>query len=591
MLTSRSLRRYLKIFKIFNLVGIFFLLFPFSGFAQEDFPVAGTAAVIEKAEEAGTVRVIVRIAPSVAPDGVELLGAVLAGAQSDLEGFMAKQGVERAEPITGLPFMVLEVDRDQLQALLESGQIDAVYEDKIEQGYLADSVPLIDAPQAWALGATGTGQAIVVLDTGVDSAHLFLGGRVVSEACYSTNSGLNGSTTVCPNGQPNQIGIGAGMNCLISIFGCNHGTHVAGIAAGSGLTFSGVAPDAGIIAIQVFSRFDNQTGGPAVCANFGLPSPCALTYTSDQIRGLQRVIDLAGNFDIAAVNMSLGGGRESSACDTDPRKPLIDQLRALGIATVIASGNDGFSDSVGVPGCISSAVTVGSTTKSDIVSSFSNSANMVDLLAPGSSINSSVPGGGFDLFDGTSMSTPHVAGAFAVLQSGAPAATVDDIENALKNTGQPITDPRNNLVRPRIDLDDALNQVSPQGVPDNLGLTLAKPNKRLRKNKTMGVTATVTRAGNPVAGATVNFSTADSALMTVSPTSETTNASGVAQATLRGEAGRRDRTTTSVTAEVAGTSLQETEPVKVPDLSVMGFIFLLLGLAALFMISGRRRYD
>src|SRR5207247_3248665 len=124
---------------------------------------------------------------------------------------------------------------------------------------------------------------------------------------------------------------------------------------------------------------------------------------------------------LAAVNMSLGGGLSATFCDDEPQKPAIDQLRAVGVATAIASGNNGQVDRISAPGCISSAVSVGSTTKIDDVSFFSNVAPFLSLFAPGGSatggaadILSSVPGG-FGRKAGTSMATPHVAGAFAVL--------------------------------------------------------------------------------------------------------------------------------------------------------------------------------
>jgi subtilisin family serine protease len=237
--------------------------------------------------------------------------------------------------------------------------------------------------------------------------------------------------------------VGAGAAAPCGADGCEHGTHVAGIAAGRGSDFSGVAPDADIIAVQVFSRFT----GPAC----GGQSECVASFTSDQIRALDYVLQQASALHVASANMSLGGGRSTTACDTDLTKPVIDQLRAAGVAVAIASGNNGFRDSVSFPGCISTAVTVGATSKQDEVASFSNCGPQVDLHAPGVTINSSVPGGRFASFSGTSMATPHVAGAFAALRSLHPNASVDDIENALKSTGL------NTGGRPRIRLLDAHN--------------------------------------------------------------------------------------------------------------------------------------
>jgi subtilisin len=453
----------MRISNLLNLALLIALAAPSALVAQPNQPVAGATVVRSRVAATGVVRIIARLSQDAVPPGVAMTATALARGQSNLASAARAAGVAHVEPIVGLPLVVLEVNQNQLDALMASGQIAAVQEDTIERAYLAQSVPLVHAPDAWNQGARGAGRAVAVLDTGVDRTHPFLAGRVVFEACFSSNSPAFGASTVCPNGQTDQTGGGAAAPCTVT--GCDHGTHVAGIAAGRGANFSGVAPDADIIAIQVFSRFTDQPGNPnrQNCANSGLASPCALTFNSDQLRGLQEVRDIAGNFSIAAVNMSLGGGEHQIACDTDVRKGVIDQLRTAGIATVIASGNDGFTNAVGAPGCISTAVTVGATTKTDTIPNFSNSSSLVELLAPGQSINSSRPGSGFQDMSGTSMATPHVAGAFAVLRSCAPNATVNAIQNALAATGQAITDSRNNLTIPRLNVGTALPNLVPSG--------------------------------------------------------------------------------------------------------------------------------
>ena len=152
----------------------------------------------------------------------------------------------------------------------------------------------------------------------------------MSEACYSTNNDDKGISSLCPGGVESSTAVNSGLNCDPDISLCGHGTYVAGIAAGSNKKFSGVAKDASIIAIQVFSRFSD-------CGDS--PSPCLRTYSSDVISGLERVYALRDTYAIASVNMSLGSGQYEAACDTSVYKPVIDTLRAVGIAAVVASGN------------------------------------------------------------------------------------------------------------------------------------------------------------------------------------------------------------------------------------------------------------
>ena len=211
--------------------------------------VAGLQALREKTKEGRVMRVIAQLKQP--PQG--LSGATLRQAQTALTDVMSKAGVTYTKPIEGLPLIVLTVDDQKLDALVESSQIARVYEDKVNKAYLGDSVPLVEAPPVWDAGGTGEGQVVAILDTGVESTHPFLANKVVAEACFSSTFAENGSTTVCPNTQEEQIGPGAGVPCTHPR--CNHGTHVAGIVAGEGDSFSGIAPKAKIIAIQVFSHF------------------------------------------------------------------------------------------------------------------------------------------------------------------------------------------------------------------------------------------------------------------------------------------------------------------------------------------------
>ncbi|MRR05881.1 MAG: hypothetical protein EG828_02890 [Deltaproteobacteria bacterium] len=432
--------------------------------------IPGFAGIDSALNEQGTVRVIVRVTPpadlsggfvaeGTLKDKAAVVGqrAAIARHQDAVLSRVSKAHAASAKKFQFIPYMALEVDQAEFEALTSSPEIDYIEEDIPVPPALSQSVPLIGGISGAFNGFTGSGQTVAILDTGVEKTHNFLTGKVVAEACFSTTYAPYESTAVCsPWGS---TAPGAGLNCSASLYGCDHGTHVAGIAAGNGPTFSGVAKDASIIAVQVFSGFPASECAPIFV-------PCVMSYPSDQIAGMQRVYDLRNTYNISSVNMSLGGGRYYSNCDTSPLKSAVDALRSVGIATAIASGNNGYTNSMSSPGCISTAVSVGATDKSDEVAWYSNGASFLNLLAPGSSINSAVPGGTFEPWDGTSMATPHVAGAWAVLKSVKPKASVTRVLNALLMTGVPITDYRNNaLVKPRIQVDAAVKVLlsSPPG--------------------------------------------------------------------------------------------------------------------------------
>ena len=424
------------------------------------------AELIEKAVRKGAARVIVGLRGDFQTEGLlseNSLGEQRRKIKDEQNNFLNRHGarLNKVKKFEFIPFVAFEADPAALQQLKSDEQIESLEEDALAAPTLAESTRQTGATNAWSMGFSGSGQTVAVLDTGVDKNHSFLSGKVVSEACYSTNYAAGNATSVCPNGV-NSVETGSGVNCASTISGCSHGTHVAGIVAGRGTSFSGVAKDANIIAIQVFSSVNDVTA----CGSS--PVPCALSYTSDQLRALERVRVLSGSMGIAAVNMSLGGGQYSANCDAQSpsTKSMIDTLRSLGIATVIASGNDGYTSAISAPACISSAISVGSiddgsySTITGNVSSFSNSSQSLSLLAPGKYITSSVPNNAYAIYAGTSMATPHVAAAFAVLKQKKPNASVTELLNALTSTGQSVTDSRNSITKPAIKIDAALNALS-----------------------------------------------------------------------------------------------------------------------------------
>ena len=404
----------------------------------------------------GTVRVIVGLSSPAEPmaamaasrdlarDGLRR-GAIRRLRQRALAGLRFASN-KRIRQFRQLPFLALEVDEAELARLEASGDVVSIREDEIFELTLGSSVPMVGATDVFAEGFRGAGQTVAILDTGVESGHTFFSGRVVAGACFSTTSAAAGSTQLCPagldpdmDGHFEQIGISAGAPCPQG--SCWHGTHVAGIAAGDdGAGLTGVAPDANIIAIQVFSAF-----GSAIAA-----------FESDIIAALDHVYTLRNTYDIASVNMSLGGSSYSRTVSCDSARPgslaAILNLRSVGIATVISSGNESETDRIGAPGCLSAAIGVGSTTDSDNVAASSNSASWLSLLAPGTGIYSSKLNGTFGNAGGTSMAAPHVAGSFALLRSKTPDASVDEILASLQNFGLLVTDTKNGLEHPRIEV-------------------------------------------------------------------------------------------------------------------------------------------
>jgi subtilisin family serine protease len=424
-------------------------------------PETAAAALIKKAQQDGSVRVIAELkspAPAgrVATDGQSTveLAAIARAQNAALARVLNGRTSGTVRRYQFIPFIALTVEPEQLKRLLSDRDIISVEEDILfSPAAVQWNIAKIKAPPVWRLGAKGAGYAVAILDTGVQKDHPDFGGRVVSEACYSSND-PRGMQSFCPNGKDSSIAKNSGRNCPIAIDGCEHGTHVAGIAAGYSEQSQGVAIDSKLIAIQIASKVTKS----ALCE--GGEAPCVTTTTADQIAALERVYALRKTYKIAAVNMSLGEKKFRETCDTqEPALTrIITLLRKAGIATIAAAGNEYYTGAINSPACISTAIAVGSTSRQDAVSDFSNYAPKVALMAPGEDIFSSVPRNKYAPESGTSMSVPHVVGAFAALKQAMPNASVDQVLKALTDTGVPVA--RGKLTRPRIDVLGAYNALT-----------------------------------------------------------------------------------------------------------------------------------
>ena len=249
----------------------------------------------------------------------------------------------------------------------------------------------------------GSGVTVYVIDTGIRITHKDFGGR----ASYGWDFVDNDATAQDGNG---------------------HGTHVAGTIAG---TTYGVAKKAKVVAVRVL---DNAGAGT----------------TSQVIAGIDWVTRHAHK--PAVANLSLGGYYNA------PLDAAVRNSIASGVTYTVAAGNDGLPAGLYSPADVKEAITVGATDKNDARAAFSNIGPAVDLFAPGVSITSAsyASDTGKATFSGTSMASPHAAGAAAVYLGGHPRATPAQVSKALvagavsgKVSGEGIGSPDKLLQVPR----------------------------------------------------------------------------------------------------------------------------------------------
>jgi len=318
--------------------------------------------------------------------------------------------------------LATKIKTKDLEKIKKLPDVKNVWKDENLTISLQDSVPLINADDVWVeqnvsgSNITGEGIIVAIIDTGIAYNH----------SDFEPSCDVSAFTS---------------GNCNKTVYGYDyynddddpyddngHGTHCAGIVGANG-TLKGVAPGVKFLAYKVCS----STGS------------CP---TSDIVSAIESAVSNGAD----VISMSLGGSGYADSGATTP----INNAVANGTVVVVAAGNEGPGNgTIEEPGATLSALTVGAVDKTDDIASFSSrgfsywsngtvAGIKPDVIAPGVSINSTVPTGtcehctssGYKELSGTSMSTPHIAGVVALLKQAHPSWTVEQVKSAIANTAE-----------------------------------------------------------------------------------------------------------------------------------------------------------
>ncbi len=360
----------------------------------------------------------------------------------------------------------IKISKEDLDALAEEDNVLKIYEPIRIKGFLQDSAEVVNATLSWplklnSLNLTGADQTICVLDSGVNFTHPDLVGKnkTCTVDCFE-KSCIENCSILDDNG---------------------HGTHVAGIIAASG-GITGIAPNANLIGVKVL----NSDGDGS-----------ETTAEEDLSAAIDWCVENADIYNITVITMSLGTATlYENYCDyiSNSWTNSVNNAIAKNISVIAASGNAGAgtrnTTHISAPACITNVTAVSATNKDDSISSYGHYGALLDLVAPGTLINSTYLSR-YAVASGTSMSTPHVAAAFALirqfyrLQTGITYKPAQ-IERALKNHGRNISAPEG-LNFTRIDIYSTIVSLDSQNPAVSLnypanGSSISDTNQTFRCN-------------------------------------------------------------------------------------------------------------
>lgn len=303
-------------------------------------------------------------------------------------GALSEEEIDITYEFKEIPVVSAEMSEEEYAALLEDPSISYIEED-IEVTTMAQAIPWgisqISAPEAQIAGFTGEGVNVAVLDTGIED---------------HPDLNVQGGVSFVQGEPDYQDGNG-------------HGTHVAGTIAAldNDEGVIGVAPNADLYAVKVLGA--NGSGS---------------------VSSIAQGLEWAGENGMDIANLSLGSSAPSATLEQ-----AVDEATANGVLVVAASGNSGAS-SIGYPARYDNAMAVGATDQSDGLASFSQYGDGLDIVAPGVGIDSTYPGSSYDSLSGTSMATPHVAGAAALVKEKNPLWSNEQIRAHLNETATDLGD-------------------------------------------------------------------------------------------------------------------------------------------------------
>lgn len=361
----------------------------------------------------------------------------------------------------------------QARALSNHAEVEFLEEMPVHQKLYPESHPLTDVDLAHGK-YDGSGAVIAIIDDGIDADHPAFADKL--KGGYDFADFDNDPTIDCADQ--------------------SHGTAVAGVALGNGGGALGVAPGAEMVFLKI--------QGSGICGSTSLDG--------DVVGAIDWATANKETYGIDIISMSLGGGLYSSesSCDSSSSiyREAVNNATAAGITVIAASGNDGMCDSMSRPACFSSVVSVGAVydedrgnigwyvnrnscadltrygrdwvafedAYADNVIVYSNSASFLDVAAPATCAKTAAPNNStIDCFGGTSSATPFTSGTAALLVEAAGKGQLSPTEmrGVLVDNGDPVTDPKNGRITPRVNANLAVLAVGGTEPPINEAPTAA----------------------------------------------------------------------------------------------------------------------